>query len=54
MCNYHASMLDVYDVLWQLHILKDDQVEALKKKHVMAIFTDCFPRMGYNSLDQKD
>ena len=42
--NFHASMLDVYNVANQLGILKDDKAE---EKHTMK----CFDAMEHMGLD---
>lgn len=46
--KYHTNMLDVNNVLNQLGLRKDEKAEACAKKHMMTIFTDCLPRMGYD------
>ena len=45
--NFHASMLDVYNVANQLGILKDDKAEEIMKKHTMK----CFDAMEHMGLD---
>lgn len=43
--TYHANMLDIYNVLNQLGILKDETAERVMKNHCMRSF-DCLERMG--------
>lgn len=45
--NFHASMLDVYNVANQLGILKDDKAEEIMKNHTMK----CFDAMEHMGLD---
>lgn len=42
---YHANMLDVNNVLNQLHIISDERAEQANKDHAMTIFNDIFPRI---------
>ncbi len=43
---YHANMLDVYNVLNQLGIVKDDRAERVMKNHCMKSL-ECLERLGY-------
>lgn len=45
--NYHASMLDVCNVLNQLGILNDEKAEEAMKNHTVK----CFDAMEHMSLD---
>lgn len=45
--NYHASMLDVYNVLNQLGVLNDEKAEEVMKNHIMK----CFDAMEHMGLD---
>lgn len=45
---YHSNMLDVVNVLNQLHIISDDKAEMKNKNHFMTIVTDILPRLGYD------
>ena len=50
---YHANMLDVNNVLNQLHIISDQQAERSNKDHTMAIVTDILPRIfGEETVDK--
>ena len=42
---YHANMIEVNNVLNQLHIRNDDVAEKTAEKHVMILFNDVFPRI---------
>lgn len=46
--NYHASMLDVNNVLNQLGLRSDEKAEEVGKRHTMVIFNDILPRLGYD------
>lgn len=43
--NYHASMLDVYNVRNQLGVLNDKKAEEVMKNHTMKCF-DAIEHMG--------
>lgn len=43
--HYHANMVDVNNVLNQLHIISDDKAEVANMHHVMTLFNDIFPRI---------
>lgn len=45
--NFHATMLDVYNIANQLGILKDEKAEEIMKKHTMK----CFDAMEHMGLD---
>ena len=45
--NYHASMLDVCNVLNQLGILNNEKAEEVMKNHTMR----CFDVMEHMGLD---
>lgn len=45
--NFHATMLDVYNIANQLGILKDEKAEEIMKKHTMK----CFDAMDHMGLD---
>ena len=45
--EYHTTMLDICNVLNQLHILSDEKAEAVMKDHCFQSF-DCLERMGYD------
>lgn len=50
---YHANMLDVNNVLNQLHIISDQQAEQSNKNHTMTIVTDILPRIfGKETVDK--
>ena len=52
---YHSNMLDVYNVLNQVGILKDEKAERVMKNHCMACF-DAMEHMGldpYGRLENK-
>ncbi len=45
---YHANLLDVNNVLNQLHLLSDEKAERNNKKHTMTIVMDILPQLGYD------
>lgn len=45
--NFHATILDVYNIANQLGILKDEKAEEIMKKHTMK----CFDAMEHMGLD---
>ena len=49
--SYHANMIEINNVLNQLHIRNDEKAEAVAKKHTMVIFEDIMPRLGLNVLE---
>ena len=51
--NYHTTMLDIYNVLNQIGILKDKKAEVLMKDHTMKAF-DCLERLGYDLSSIKE
>lgn len=50
--KYHANMLDVVNVLNQLHILSDERAEKMNKNHTMTIVTDLLPRITGKTVDE--
>ena len=50
--KYHANMLDVVNVLNQLHILSDERAEKMNKNHTMTIVTDLLPRITGKTIDE--
>lgn len=48
--EYHLNMLDVNNVLNQMHIISDDKANENNKKHVMTLFTDIYPRLGLDVM----
>ena len=51
--NYHASMLDVCNVLNQLGILNDEKAEELMKNHTVKCF-DAMEHMGLDPWKKKN
>lgn len=51
--TYHANMLDIYNVLNQLGILKDDKAEEIMKSHTMKCF-DAMEHMGLHPFKSED
>ena len=51
--NYHVTMLDIYNVLNQIGILKDRKAEFLMRNHTMGAF-DCLERLGYDLSSIKE
>lgn len=47
--NYHGTMLDIYNVLNQLGIVKDERAEEVMKRHCMQ----CIDAMEHMGLDVK-
>ena len=47
--EYHGDMLDLNNVLNQLHLRSDEKAEKIAKKHVMIIFNDIFSRLGIDT-----
>ena len=45
---YHANRLDINNALNQLHLMSDRKNEESNRKHVMIIFSDILPRLGYD------
>lgn len=45
--RYHANMLDVYNVLNQFGIVKNEKANSVMKGHFMKAL-DCLERMGYD------
>ena len=51
--QYHGTLLDLNNVLNQLHMRSDEKAEEIAKKHAMIIFGDIFPRIyGEDYLDK--
>lgn len=46
--RYHLEAIELNNVLNQLGIRSNDKAEECAKKHCMTLFTDIFPRMGYD------
>lgn len=47
--KYHGDMLDLNNVLNQLHLRSDEEAERIAKKHVMIIVEYIFPRLGIDT-----
>ena len=45
---YHANMLDVNNVLNQMHLMSDEKAEKNNRRHTMTIVNDILPRLGYD------
>lgn len=52
--HYHLNMIDVVGVLDQLHVISGETAERRKKHHTMTLFTDVFPRLGYDIFKEKE
>lgn len=51
--QYHANLLDVNNVLNQLHIISDEKAEESNRQHTMVIFNDILPRIyGQEAIDK--
>lgn len=51
--NYHANVVEINNVLNQLHIISDEKAEEIAKKHVMIIVNDVLPRIfGQKAVDE--
>lgn len=49
---YHLEMIDINNVLYQLHIRNDDRAEEKGAEHTMVIFNDILPRLyGKEAVD---
>ena len=49
---YHLEMIDVNNVLYQLHIRDADRAEEKGAEHTMVIFNDILPRLyGKEAVD---
>lgn len=46
--HYHLACVEANNILNQLGLRSDDKAEEVAKDHVMTIFNDCLPRLGYD------
>lgn len=49
--RYHLEMVDVNNVLYQLHLRGEEKAEKIGAKHTMASL-DCFERLGIPVYDE--
>jgi hypothetical protein len=51
--KYHSNMLDVVNVMNQLHLLSDNRAENANKHHVMECF-DALEHLGIDVWQKRD
>ena len=47
--HYHFEAIDINNVLNQFGLRSDEKAEECAKNHVMTIFEDILPRLGYDT-----
>lgn len=47
--RYHLNAIGINNILNQLRLRSDEKAEECAKKHVMTIFNDILPRLGYDT-----
>lgn len=50
-CRYHLNAIDINNVLNQLGLRSNDKAEECAKNHVMTLWNDILPRLGYNTKE---
>lgn len=45
---YHTNAVEVVNAANQLHIISDEKAEEMNKNHVMTLFNDVMPRLGFD------
>lgn len=45
--GYHLNMIDVYNVMYQLHLISGVKADQRNKAHLKECL-DCYERLGYN------
>lgn len=48
--KYHLAMIDINNVMNQLHLRNDEKAEKNAKHHMMTILNDVLPRLGKKDL----